>query len=159
MRRIAAVAASFVFAALAFAQDPPKFGENLEVNLVLVDAVVTDSGGHQILGLDKDDFIIKEDGQPQAIDSVDYFTNRRLLNAPESSAGFKVERVREERYFVFFFDKPTEGQLFVRLTLARAAAHDFISKEMLPNDRVAIVGQDVRLKVYSDFTGDKAQLE
>src|SRR5947209_8365175 len=86
------------------AQEPPKFGENVEVNVVLIDAVVTDATGHQILGLDKNDFTVTENGVQQPIDSVEYFTNRKLLNAPEQSAPFKVERVREDRYFVFFFD-------------------------------------------------------
>src|SRR2546421_4664957 len=100
------------FALLALplvAQEPPKFGENVEVNVVLIDAVVTDATGHQILGLDKDDFIVTENGVPQAIESVDYFTNRKLLNAPEEKAPFKVERVHVDRYFVFFFDKPSES--------------------------------------------------
>src|SRR4051794_39475415 len=104
MKRLAVFLAMLALPLMA--QQTPKFGENVEVNLVLVDAVVTDGGGHQILGLDKTDFIVTENGVPQPIESVEYFTNRKLLNAPESSAPFKVERVREERYFVFFFDKP-----------------------------------------------------
>ncbi len=140
------------------AQQTSPFGEKVDVNVVLVDAIVTDADGHQILGLDKDDFIVTENGKPQKVESVDYFTNRTLLNGTEKNAVFKVERVREERYFVFFFDKPEGALLYDRLRLARDAARKFIDDEMLPADRVAIVGHDVRLKVYSDFTNDKAQL-
>src|SRR5205085_5395108 len=149
------------FALLALplvAQEPPKFGENVEVNVVLIDAVVTDNTGHQILGLDKNDFVVTENGVPQPIESVDYFTNRKLLNAREESAPFKVERVHEERYFVFIFDKPNDAQLFDELSLARKAARDFVQHQMREGDRVAVVGHDVRLKVYSDFTSDKNQL-
>jgi len=156
MKRLA-----LAFALLAlplFAQEKPKFGENVEVNVVLIDAVVTDGSGHQILGLDKNDFIVKENGAEQPIDSVDYFTNRKLLNAPEQSAPFKVERVHEERYFVFFFDKPQDAQLYDEVSLARKAAKDFVVNNMREGDRVAVVGHDVRLKVYSDFTSDKNQL-
>lgn len=138
--------------------EAPKFGEQMEVNVVLVDAIVTDSKGQQILGLDKEDFIVKENGVPQPIDSVDYFTNRRLLTGPEQNAAFKVERIREERYFVLFFDKPSSGALFDQLALARSAAHEFISKDLKPGDLVAIAGHDIRLKVYSDFTSDKDRL-
>src|SRR5712692_2199987 len=119
MKRLA-----ILFALLALplaAQEPPKFGEKVEVNVVLIDAVVTDSGGHQILGLDKNDFVVKENGVEQQIDSVDYFTNRKLLNTPEEKAPFKVERVHEDRYFIFFFDKPSDSQLFDELALARRA--------------------------------------
>ena len=57
------------------------------------------------------------------IDSVDYFTNRRLLDAREENAPFKVERIREDRYFIFFFDKPaTRGAAVDQLTQRPRAA-------------------------------------
>jgi len=152
----------FAAGTVAAQQQPTgKFGEKVDVNLVLLDAVVTDSRGNQILGLDKDDFTVKENGVEQPIDSVDYFTNRQLLNAPESKAAFKVERVHDQRYFVFFFDKPigTGAQFFDRLSLARQAVKNFIRKDMKPTDFAAVVSDDVRLKVYSDFTNDRQQLE
>jgi len=141
-------------------QQTGKFGEKVDVNLVLLDAVVTDSRGNQILGLDKDDFVVKENGVAQPIDTVDYFTNRQLLNEPENKAAFKVERVHDQRYFVFFFDKPTNGaSFFDRLSLARRGVKDFIRNQMKPTDLAAVVVHDVRLKVYSDFTANKQQLE
>src|ERR1051325_5970107 len=108
MKRLALTLALLALAVAPslIAQEPPKFGENVEVNVVLIDAVVTDRGGHQILGLDKSDFAVKENGVEKTIDSVDYSTNRKLLNTPEEKAPFKVEQVHEERYFIFFFDKP-----------------------------------------------------
>ena len=156
MKRLAFLA--ILFALPLIAQDQPKFGEKVNVNVVLLDAVVTDSSGHQILGLDKDDFIVKEKGVTQQVESVDYYTNRKLLNAPEEKAPFKVEQVHEDRYFIFFFDKPDDTQLWSEVTLARKAAENFVDKQMKDTDRVAIVGHDVRLEVYSDFTNDKRQL-
>ena len=151
------------FFALPLGAQETKFEEKVDVNLVLVDVTVTDSKGNQILGLTKDDFIVKEDGVAQALDSVDYFTNRRLLTDPESKAAFKVERVRDERYFVLFFDKLTDTSFypdfFSELMKAKQASLEFVQNELLENDRVAIVGFDTRLKVYSDFTSDKKQLE
>jgi VWFA-related protein len=136
----------------------PGFGEKVDVNYVLIDATVTDRTGHQILGLGKDDFIIKENGTQQSVESVDYYTSRQLLNASEAKADFKVERVHDERYFVIFFDRPQDGRLFDRLSLARRAAERWIDSSMQPNDRVAIVGHNVRLDVFSDFTSNKQQL-
>jgi len=66
-----------------------------------------------------------------------------------------VERVRESRYFILFFDKPPEGQLWDRLSLARTAAKRLVDEQLKPGDLVAVVAHDVRLKVYSDFTSDK----
>lgn len=166
MRSLAVSFLALLLAATAaVAQNPPTepvqqqpFGEKLEVNAVLIDAIVTDAQGNQILGLDKNDFLVTEDGVAQTIDSVDYFTTRRLLDSTEANAPFKVEQVHEQRYIVFFFDKPEGGALFSRLALARSAVNDFLNKQMTDADRVAIVGHDVRLKVYSDFTSNKTQL-
>ena len=159
MRRFAILCALAVLALPSLAQTTP-FEEKIDVNVVLLDVIVTDSKGNQILGLSKDDFIVKEDGVEQPVESVDYYTNRRLLDTREENAPFKVEKVRNERYFIFFFDKPSDaGVLFDQLTLAREAVRGFIRNDMMEGDRVAIAGHDVRLKIYSDFTSDKAQLE
>lgn len=160
MKRLA-IALTALVALSAFGQDKPQaktqFGENIDVNLVVLDAVVTDSRGRQILGLDKNNFVVKENGVVQPVESVEYFTNRTLLNAPEESAPFQVERTHDERYYIFFFDKPEEGRLWDRLARARSGAKEFVNA-MKPGDRIAVVAHDVRLKVYSDFTNDKAQL-
>jgi len=139
-------------------EQQPNFGERIEVQAVLIDAVVTDSKGNQILGLNKDDFQVTENGQPQTLDSADYYTTRKLLNGNESNVPFNVQQVKEQRYFVFFFDKPQGNELFNRVALARSNVEKFIDTQMMPADQVAIVGHDVRLKVYSDFTSDKNQL-
>ena len=71
-----------------------------------------------------------------------------------------MESVREDRYFIFFFDKPQDPSLlFNELSLARKAVQNFIREDMKEKDRVAIAGHDVRLKIYSDFTNDPKQLE
>jgi VWFA-related protein len=155
MRRLALLS----LLALPLAAQQP-FEERIDVNVVLLDVIVTDTRGNQILGLTKDDFIVKENGAPQALDSVDYFTNRRLLDTREQNAPFQVEKIRNERYFIFFFDKPNDNtSLFADLSVAREAVRQFIRNDMLEGDRVAIVAHDVRLKVFSDFTSDKKQLE
>lgn len=153
-------AISFLALTISAAAQQQPFQEKIDVNAVLLDVVVTDARGNQMLGLGKDDFIVKENGVRQEIDSVDYLTNRTLLTTTEQAAPFKVERVKENRYLVFFFDKPTDpGVLFDQLTVAREAAKDFIDDEMQPTDRIAILGHDTRLKIYSDFTSDKKQLK
>ena len=161
MRRFTVVLAALALSLPVFAQEQPQpaLSEQIDVNVVLLDVIVTDSKGNQILGLSKDDFVVKENGVEQPLDSIDYFTNRRLLDQREENAPFKVEQVKDQpRYFIFFFDKPSDpGMLFDQLTLARNAARDFI-KDMKEGDLVAIAGHDIRLKVYSDFTSDKNRL-
>jgi len=147
-------------AAPLFAQQKqPAFGEKVDVNLVQIDAVVTDNRGNQMLGLGKDDFIVRENGQPQTIDSLDYFTNRRLITSPESAANFKVERVHDERYLIFFFDKHSDDTTAQsEMIRARNDVMRFLDNQLRAEDRIAVVGHDVRLKVYSDFTSNKNQL-
>jgi VWFA-related protein len=158
MTRFALALAIVAMTLPSFAQQPP-FEERIEVTAVLLDVIVTDPEGNQILGLGKDDFVVRENGDVQTVDSVDYFTNRRLLTGREEQAPFKVEQIREDRYFVFFFDKPSNpAVLFDQVTLAREAVKDFLDEDMKETDYVAVVGHDVRLKVYSDFTNDKEQL-
>lgn len=153
-----AIAATLLLVTPAVAQQPVT--ESVDVNLVLIDATVTDRDGNPILGLGAEDFVVTEGGVPQKIESVDYFTTRRMLDQPESKAEFKVDRVREERHLIFFFDKPDEygSEQIADMQLARQAAREFVDKQMVAGDRIAIVGHDVRLKVYSDFTSDKKQL-
>lgn len=164
MRRFDLLAMGFAFALVASAQAPaqdvPRFEEEVDVNLVLVDAIVTDDKGRQILGLRADDFVITEEGEPQEIASVQYFTNRRLLTSPEKDAPFEVEHRREGRLFLLFFHKPDPSNSPLRSQLMRAlrASRDFVEEQLLPEDRVAVVGFDFRLKVFSDFSSDRRQL-
>lgn len=162
MRRFTMLVALVLLALPLTAQQTAQqpFQEQIEVNAVLIDAIVTDPKGNQILGLTKDDFVVKENGVEQQIDSIDYRTNLRLLSDREESAPFKVERVNEGRHFILFFDKPEDvASGFSKLTLARRAAREFIRSEIAEGDQVAIVGHDSRLKVFSDFTTDRRQLE
>lgn len=159
-KQFALLTALLALALPTFAQQQQPFQEEIEVNAVLLDVIVTDAEGNQILGLGPDDFVVRENGVVQTVDSVDYFTNRRLLTAREENAPVKVERVREERYFIFFFDKPADpGTLSSELTLAREAVRHFVRNDMKETDLVAIAGHDMRLKLYTDFTGDKRQIE
>src|SRR5687767_2757942 len=160
MKHFAAALSILALTLPALAQQQPTLDERIDVNVVLLDAIVTDAKGNQILGLSKEDFVVREDGVEQPIDSVDYFTNRRLLDQREENAPFKVEQVREERYFIVFFDKPVDPGIFTdRINLARNAMRKFVRNELKEGDRVAVVGHDVRLKVYSDFTSDVTKLE
>lgn len=163
MKRIAILfVLALVSAVPMVGQDQPKFEERVDVNLVQLDVTVTDKKGNQILGLDKNDFVVTENGEPVKIDSIDYFTNRRLLDEPENQAAFKVERVRDERYFVIMFhtlpDPNFRSRFQSDIQMARRASIDFVENQIRDEDRVAVVGYDIRLKVYSDFSSDRKAL-
>lgn len=161
-KMITTLALTLAVAIPVHAQDEPRLEETVDVNLVQLDVTVTDKQGNQILGLDKDDFIVTEDKEPVTIDSIDYFTNRRLLDTPENQAAFKVERVRDERYFILMFhtipDPAFRAAFQSDIQMARRASIEFVKKQMRDEDLVAVVGFDIRLKVYSDFTSDRTAL-
>lgn len=160
MRRLTQFASALLLlTSMPLAAQQPSVSERIDVNVVLLDVVVTDRSGHQILGLTADDFVVREDGVRQTLDSVEYFTSRRLLDNREEKLPFDIERVKEERFLVFFFDKPEGAQMFDQIARARHSVERFIDEDMGGGDQVAIVGHDVRLKVYSDFTSDKNQLK
>src|SRR5438552_8872539 len=65
MKRISTILLVLLAGAAAMAQQQPppsqqspQFGEKIDVNVVLLDAIVTDSRGRQILGLGPDDFTV-----------------------------------------------------------------------------------------------------
>jgi VWFA-related protein len=161
-RAIIMMAFALMAAAPLGAQDEPRIEAEVDVNLVQLDVTVTDRKGSQILGLERDDFIVTENGHPVEVDTIDYFTNRRLLDSPENQAAFKVERVRDERYFVIMFhtipDPAFRSVLQNDIQMARRAAMEFVKNQLRSEDLVAIAGYDIRLKVYSDLTADRKQL-
>ena len=143
---------------LAAQTTSPLITERVDVHVVLLDAIVTDSRGNQILGLKPDDFIVREKGESQHVDSADYITSRTLLSGREQDAAFPVDRVREGRYLVFFFDKPNGNEMSSAVIQARRDLARVLETTLAPDDHIAVVGHDVRLKIFTDFTSDKSQI-
>src|SRR4029077_15263457 len=88
-------------------QEPQgKFGEEVNVNEVLLDVLVTDARGNVIVGLDKNDFVVKENGKPVDLTGVTFYSNRRLLESSPALAkqGVSTDQSTEDRYFIFFFE-------------------------------------------------------
>ena len=142
-------------------QDPVgRVEEELEVREVLLDVLVTGPGGHVIVGLGRDDFVVEEDGRPVEVESVSFYSNRRLLapGAPADDAA-----VPEDRYFVFLFVRPPMGPardplLMARLPRAGGDCIEWVGRYLLPNDHVAVVTFDGALNPVRDFTLDPAAI-
>lgn len=87
VRRMAAALALCSAAALAAARaegpaSPAEpYAERVEVEVVSVDVIVTDAAGGRVVDLGKDDFELRVDGQPIAID---YFSGPRARPASEA---------------------------------------------------------------------------
>lgn len=155
MKTLVVATLSLLITSSATAQSRPSGSETIEVRRVLVDATVTDRSGNPIIGLAPADFVVTENGAPVEIESADYFTSRRLVQGDLANSGVNVDEVREERYFVLFFHKyPGVPGSLTELVRARADVHRWLEKNLLPNDKVAVIGYDTRMRIFSDFTSD-----
>ncbi len=66
------------------AQTVPEPTLRITVNLVQVDAVVTDSRGQRVTDLTKDDFVILQDGKPQKVTHCTYFAEPPVAPIPSA---------------------------------------------------------------------------
>jgi len=167
-----ALAAALSLAPLAQAQGTeekqtaPRFQGEANVNEVLMDVLVTDAKGNVIVGLDKSDFVIKENGKPVDLTGVTFYSNRRFLQSADAlkKKGIDIDKVPENRYFILFFDDQknanadSPGLLGQQIEAGRRAK-EWVRKDLLANDYVAVVSYDYKLKVHQDFTRDRAALE
>lgn len=138
------------------------FEDMVEVSEVLLDVLVTDRKGHVVLGLGPDDFVVEDAGLDLAPTSVSFYSNRfELKDDAEGIQGPAADEAIADRYFVLFFHDPRNfGQSrLVRQHLdATRRSRQWIEKEMLPGDWVAVASFDFKLKIQQDFTQDRSRL-
>lgn len=142
--------------------DPPAFGEEVDVRVINLEVVVTDRDGNRLSGLAPEDFRLRVDGRETPID---YFSeiaaSRVVATGPDATAPSPVvpEPAEQEvvpRSIVVFVDNlfGTEAQRNVALSGLRAAVG-----ALHPADRMAIVSFDGRdLHLLADWTTSPAAL-
>jgi VWFA-related protein len=177
-----ALLASMVAAAQQVGQnrDPDKPGDytlSMKVQLVVETVVVKDKQGNPVHGLSANDFVVTEDGAPQAIrfcehqdlasrttplpaskpadENVKIY--RELARAQISPEDTNNQRYRNRRLLVLYFDmaamRPAD-QL-----RALAAGEHFIRNQMTSADLVSIMRYNsAAVDVLQDFTSDRDRL-
>jgi VWFA-related protein len=160
------IAAVSALAGAAFAQETQEpqrgpFGEEIRVSEVLLDVLVTDKQGNVVVGLGPEDFVVKEDGAPVDLTGVTFYSSSLPVEDAKALAakGIRAATVPEDRYFILFFDDQKRAALDAPFLItqqmeANQRARDWV-KELAPNDWVAVVSWDYKLKVHQDFTRDK----
>jgi VWFA-related protein len=136
------------------AQRQDTFSERIQVREVLLDVLVTDRRGNAVVGLGPEDFVVTEEGEPREVTGVTYYGGVGEL----SGSGIAGE-ARTDRYFILFFHDQKQAAPF--LTAAQLDTGRWTKKwidQLQANDQVAVLGYDVRLKLYQDFTRDRAAL-
>lgn len=146
------------------AQDgaPETFEDMVEVSEVLLDVLVTDRQGNVVLDLGPDDFVVEDEGLSMAPTGVSFYSNRFQLR--DGASGIQHPAAGEaiaDRYFVLFFHDPRnfgDSRLVRQHLEATRRSRQWVEKEMLPGDWVAIASYDFKLKIHQDFTQDRGQV-
>ena len=125
-------------------QDRPKSNGSDEVetigvttDLVVNDVLVKDQNGKMVTELNKDDFVVTEDGAPQ---KIEVFSPGESATVPRS--------------IVLIINSCTLNVPYLKKSIAAAKT---LVDELSPQDKMAIVTVDVRLLV--DFTENKTLLK
>ncbi len=122
--------------------------EKVEVSLVLLDAVVTDSDGRPIIGLGREDFDLIVDNTRVPIASVELECS--------GSGGDAAQAVRATRHFIVLFDM--SHMMAASRRNAIKSTLRFVDEEMGADDRMMLLGFMKGLHVIARMTDDRRLL-
>ncbi|MFP5287807.1 MAG: VWA domain-containing protein, partial [Thermoanaerobaculia bacterium] len=129
------------------------FGEEIDVRVVNVEAVVTDGKGGRVRGLSAADFRLLVDGREVP---VEYFTEVAEGKAPAEAGGPAAPGETVPRSYLVYIDEPFS------LASVRNEVLEKIERDLSllrPEDRMAVLAFDgARIDVLSPWTGDRAAL-
>jgi VWFA-related protein len=137
-----------------------QFRERVDVERVLLDLRIVDGKGAPIPGLRAEDVRVRVDGKPAEVESLRWVSGTTAYAeglSPAEAAANGVAAAPPGRLIVFFFQKdldPSRSSGLIRMK--REAAKLLASLE--PEDRVAVVSFDTHLRLWTDFTTDRARL-
>jgi VWFA-related protein len=143
------------------ASSTPKY--RVSVDLVQVDAVVTDKKGKHVTGLTADDFQVFEDGKQQEITHFAWVndqpktpsgaTSAEAANAPKRT--LRLEEIR--RTIVFLVDDlHIQWDHMPNLT---TVVRKFSDEQVQPGDLVSVMSTRSSMGVYEQLSSDHGQIE
>ena len=156
---VALTAAFFIFGGPLTAQEELQTFEGMvEVSEVMLDVLVTDPEGNSVLGLEKGDFLVEEEGEEVEITSVNYYATR--YGEGDTSA----DEPPASRFFILFFHDQTRfryygNRLILQQIKAGQHCRRWLRTHREPSDWVAVVRHDGELTIYQDFTQDTEALD
>jgi len=160
-----AAAAAFARAAVpALPDDPPRrYQDTVSAERVVVDVHAIDNAGEPLLGLSAADFTLRVDGKPVPIESVEWIAGSSSSSAaaPQAAAGTAPvsapAAAAPGRVIVLFFQTDYD---FTRITGQMRMIRQALAflETCSPEDRLAVLSFDSRLKLRQDFTTDREKL-
>ena len=166
MRRTSIVC-TFVLAIVPFATAAQEIrsGETITVERIIIDARVTDATGDPILGLTRNDLVVKVDGKVAKIQAMEWI--------PETAAAREIAGIVEDRPLRSGDEEAVpQGRLlifFIQTDFARNAVRTGGQMKVLPyarqildalepEDRAAVFSFDSHLKFRLDFSSDSNRI-
>lgn len=147
-------------AAAQRAEELPPLVEEITVEVVNVDVVVTDRHGNPVNGLTPDEFVLYEDGERREISNFYAFAqDRAQIGAEDEAGGTGGERWGDRatrRRMVLLFDN---GSLEKRIrNRAIEALERFILEQFDGTYEWAVVAYRDRVQLMQPFTDDKTEV-
>jgi VWFA-related protein len=136
---------------------PPVQVPGATVEVVQVDAVVTDSRGEYVTDLTAADFEIREDGREQTITNCSYVASEATVE-PVTLAPLQHLAKRQAVHRTMALVVDDLGLSFESVARVRTALHDFVDHQMQPGDLVAVVRTSAGLGALQQFTSDRRML-
>jgi VWFA-related protein len=134
--------------------------DRVDVDRVVVEVRVIDGGGRPVRGLEASHFRLKVDGRPAVIESV-----RWVDQTPGGQAAAEKARLAAEdapalpdRLLLLLFQKDLTSSRGAGLVRMQRHVRDLVDR-LGPHDRVAVASHDSRLRVWRDFTTDRAAIK
>ncbi len=115
----------------------------VEVNLVQVDAVVTDRHGRQVTNLKADDFEVLEDKKRRPVVGVNYVHNASMQPANAAAAKTTIAILVDDLNLSF------ESVAYLRKSLTK-----FVNTQLRPGDDVAILRSSSGSGAWDEFTSN-----
>ncbi|HRC84901.1 MAG TPA: VWA domain-containing protein [Thermoanaerobaculia bacterium] len=130
----------------------PALQESVELNLVNLDVVVTDRGGHRVSDLGQADFEVRENGKPVAITNFSRLGGLAASTAgvaPESSPAPALEPLQ----VVILVDNSSISPVSREAVLEQL--RPLLAEKLKPQDRVMVASFGHAIRVHQPLTTDR----
>ncbi|MBV8519367.1 MAG: VWA domain-containing protein [Acidobacteria bacterium] len=156
-KKIISVSTALLLTAVTLPVQPQatRSDASIQVNLVELPVTVTSTNGDPVRGLTKENFEIYDQGRKQDITNFEMIDFADSAQQQPSAATAEAARPAAARNFLLLFDLGNSSP--TALVRARSAASDFVNKQVLPHDRVAVatIAPQQGFQLHANFSTDR----